>query len=95
VADPLITARPFATVVPVGYAAGTPTPLVVLLHGYTATAATQDAYFHLSELAQQRTFLLALPDGTVDSTASTSGTRPTRAAPSAIRPWTTSPTSPR
>ena len=68
VADPLITARPFATVVPVGYAAGTPTPLVVLLHGYTATAAEQDAYFHLSDLAQQRTFLLALPDGTVDST---------------------------
>lgn len=66
VADPLIVARPFATVVPVGYARGTPTPLVVLLHGFTATAATQDAYFKLSALAQTRTFLLALPDGTVD-----------------------------
>ncbi len=64
VANPLITARPFNAVIPVGYAQGTPTPLVVLLHGYTATGATQDAYFHLSELAQQRTFLLALPDGT-------------------------------
>ncbi len=65
--NPLIAARPFATVVPVGYARGTPTPVVILLHGYTATAATQDAYFHLTELAQQRTFLLALPDGTIDS----------------------------
>ena len=66
IADPLVVARPFATVVPVGYARGTPTPLVVLLHGYTATAATQDAYFKLSALAQTRGFLLALPDGTVD-----------------------------
>ena len=48
----LIAARPFNAVVPVGYTQGTPTPLVVLLHGYTATGATQDAYFHLSELAQ-------------------------------------------
>ena len=66
VPDPLVVARPFAEVVPVGYSRGTPTPLVVLLHGYTATAATQDAYFHLSALAQQRSFLLALPDGTID-----------------------------
>ena len=68
VPDPLVVARPFSTVVPVGYTRGTPTPLVVLLHGYTATAAAQDAYFRLSALAQQRTFLLALPDGTIDST---------------------------
>lgn len=67
VKDPLVQARPFAEVVPVGYAPGTPTPLVVLLHGYTATAATQDAYFKLTELALARGFLLALPDGTVDS----------------------------
>lgn len=68
VQDPLVTARPFAEVVPVSYTASTPTPLVVLLHGYTATAATQDAYFKLSELAQTRGFLLALPNGLVDST---------------------------
>jgi polyhydroxybutyrate depolymerase len=64
VPDPLITARPYANVVPVGYAAGTPTPLVVLLHGYTASGATQEAYFRLTAVAQARTFLLALPDGT-------------------------------
>lgn len=62
----LIVERPFNEVVPVGYQAGTPVPLVVLLHGYSATAATQDAYFHLSELAQSRGFLLALPEGTID-----------------------------
>ncbi|MBL8909641.1 MAG: alpha/beta fold hydrolase [Archangium sp.] len=67
--DPLIIARPFAERVPVSYVPGTPTPLVVLLHGYTATAATQDAYFQLSALAQSRGFLLALPDGTRDSSA--------------------------
>lgn len=64
--DPLVVARPYADVVPISYVPGTPTPLVVLLHGYTATAATQDAYLRLSDLAKDRGFLLALPDGTVD-----------------------------
>ncbi len=67
-ADPLIVARPFAEVVPTSYLAGTPTPLVVQLHGYSATAVTQDLYFQLSSLAQTRGFLLALPDGTRDGT---------------------------
>ena len=66
--DPLITARPYDVVVPISYTAGRPTPLVVLLHGYTATAASQDAYLRLSDLARDEGFLLALPDGTVDST---------------------------
>jgi polyhydroxybutyrate depolymerase len=65
--DPLVVARPFDLVVPVGYAQGTPVPLVVLLHGFTATAQEQDSYFHLSDLAQTKTFLLALPNGTVDT----------------------------
>jgi polyhydroxybutyrate depolymerase len=64
--DPLVVARPYDTVVPVGYTAGTPLPLIVLLHGYTATAATQDAYFKLSAAAQTHNFLLALPNGTID-----------------------------
>ncbi len=67
VRGPLVTARPFAEVVPLSYTPGAPTPLVVLLHGYTATGATQDAYFHLSELAHLKGFILALPDGTIDS----------------------------
>jgi polyhydroxybutyrate depolymerase len=60
--------RPYHLVVPAGYDGGTAVPFVILLHGYTATGATQDAYFHMSELAQARTFLLATPDGLVDTT---------------------------
>lgn len=66
--DPLVIARPFDVTVPVGYRAGTPVPLLLLLHGYTATAAVQDAYFGYSQLAQTRTFLVALPNGLRDDT---------------------------
>ncbi|MFT3707361.1 MAG: prolyl oligopeptidase family serine peptidase [Archangium sp.] len=66
VKDPLITARPFNEVVPVSYVPGTPTPLVIELHGYTATGMTEDAYLRFSQAAQSRGFLLALPDGTID-----------------------------
>jgi polyhydroxybutyrate depolymerase len=65
--DPLVLARPFDVTVPVGYRPGTPTPLVVVLHGYTATAQLQDTYFGLSRLAQQRGFLVALPNGLRDA----------------------------
>lgn len=64
--DPLVLARPFDVTVPVGYTRGTPVPLVVVLHGYTATAQAQDMYFGLSRLAQTRTFLVALPNGLRD-----------------------------
>jgi polyhydroxybutyrate depolymerase len=70
VPSPLITARPFSEVVPTGYQPGTPTPLVVLLHGYGASGLLQEIYFGLGDLAEARTFLLAYPDGTVDSTGS-------------------------
>lgn len=64
--DPLVIARPFDLTVPVGYRPGTPVPLLLLLHGYTATAQLQDTYFGYSQLAQQRTFLVALPNGLRD-----------------------------
>ncbi|MBE2249741.1 MAG: hypothetical protein IAE78_09335 [Myxococcus sp.] len=64
--DPLVVARPFDVNVPVGYRADQPVPLVVVLHGYTATAQVQDMYFGLSRLAQTRTFLVALPNGLRD-----------------------------
>ena len=67
--DPLVVMRPFDVTVPVGYRADQPVPLVVVLHGYTATAQVQDTYFGLSRLAQQRTFLVALPNGLRDDTA--------------------------
>ncbi len=62
----LAVSRPFGLVIPSAYDGGTELPLVVLLHGYSATAASQDFYFRLSALAEKRTFLLALPDGKTD-----------------------------
>lgn len=66
--DPLVIERPFEVTVPIGYRAGQPVPLVVVLHGYTVTADVQDTYFGFSRLAQQRTFLVALPNGLRDAT---------------------------
>ena len=66
--DPLVVMRPFDVTVPVGYRPDQPVPLVVVLHGYTATAQVQDMYFGLSRLAQTRTFLVALPNGLRDDT---------------------------
>ena len=43
-----------------------PAPLVVLLHGYTATGATQDAYLGITEQAASRGLYVLLPDGTID-----------------------------
>jgi polyhydroxybutyrate depolymerase len=43
-----------------------PLPLVLLLHGYSASATLQDLLFDLSGQVDERRFLLLLPDGTVD-----------------------------
>ncbi|AUX39854.1 uncharacterized protein SOCE26_012490 [Sorangium cellulosum] len=52
---------------PSSYEEGTPTPLVILLHGYTASGSLQEAYFALQPLAEERGFLYAHPDGTIDA----------------------------
>jgi polyhydroxybutyrate depolymerase len=62
----LITARPYGKTIPTKYDAKTPTPLVMLLHGYTASGKVQDDYFKMSAAAEKKGFLLALPDGTKD-----------------------------
>ena len=59
--------RPYDVKEPTSYDAKKPTPLVILLHGYGANGVGQDVYFGLSQIASQRGFLLAYPDGTVDS----------------------------
>lgn len=61
-----VASRPYGFKTPKGYDEGHPTPLVILLHGYTADGPRQDAYFRLSPLADEKTFLLAYPNGTVD-----------------------------
>lgn len=63
--------RPASLVVPPAHDGSTALPLVVLLHGYSASAAVQDAYFGTSRAARVDGFYLLLPDGTSD----TSGNR--------------------
>lgn len=65
------SARPASLVVPPAHDGSTRLPLVVLLHGYSASAAVQDAYFGTSRAARVDGFYLLLPDGTPD----TSGNR--------------------
>ncbi|GMU61018.1 MAG: hypothetical protein AMXMBFR34_27810 [Myxococcaceae bacterium] len=62
--DALIAARPYDVTVPPQYDGGAALPMVVLLHGYSADAASQDLYFGLSSLARQRGFFVVLPNGT-------------------------------
>jgi len=66
--DPLITARPYGLTVPPDYDGGTALPLVVMLHGFSADATTQDLYFGLSNDAKARGYFVALPNGTFNNT---------------------------
>ncbi|MBX3216561.1 MAG: alpha/beta fold hydrolase [Labilithrix sp.] len=63
----IFTERPYAVTTPSKYDAKVATPLVVLLHGYSGNASFQDSYFRLSALAETKTFLVALPEGTKDA----------------------------
>ncbi|MEJ3749692.1 alpha/beta fold hydrolase [Actinomycetes bacterium KLBMP 9797] len=58
--------RPFQLHVPTGYDPAVKAPLVVLLHGYTSSAAEQESYLRLTAEADRRGFLYAMPDGTKD-----------------------------
>jgi len=63
----LVAARPYSLAVPKGYDASKPAPLILLLHGYSATGAIQLAYFQFDALADAKTVFVAYPDGTVDA----------------------------
>lgn len=56
--------RPYDVFVPSGYDAATAAPLVILLHGYGASGAIQEAYFKLQSEAEARGFLYVHPNGT-------------------------------
>lgn len=58
--------RPVTVEVPGAYDPATPTPLLLLLHGYTATGTLQNAYFQMSAVADARGLIYAHPDGTTD-----------------------------
>jgi polyhydroxybutyrate depolymerase len=53
--------------VPASYDPGRPAPLLILLHGYGSSGRDHDGYFHLGATADQRGFLYAYPDGTINS----------------------------
>lgn len=63
----LVAARPYESKLPDSYDNQKNWPLVVLLHGYGANGIAQDIYFGLSRELNRLGFLLAYPDGTVDS----------------------------
>ncbi|MBM4358008.1 MAG: prolyl oligopeptidase family serine peptidase [Deltaproteobacteria bacterium] len=58
--------RPVKVVVPESYDGSEAVPLVVLLHGYSASGLVQEAYFKLSAQAEKHGFIYAIPEGTVD-----------------------------
>lgn len=60
-------ARSTQLYVPASYDAATPMPLVVLLHGYTASGAVQETYLQLQKQADAQGFLYVHPDGTLDA----------------------------
>jgi poly(hydroxyalkanoate) depolymerase family esterase len=53
--------RDWRLYVPSGYQAGTPLPLVVMLHGCTISAEAMDATTQYAALAEARTFLVVYP----------------------------------
>ena len=58
--------RPYDVFVPTSYDPAVAMPLVLLLHGYSASGDVQEAYFKFEPLAESRGFLYVHPDGTVD-----------------------------
>ena len=64
---PLGGERPAEVYLPEGYDPATPAPLVILLHGYSATGTIQDLYFDFHAQATAAGFIAVVPDGTTNS----------------------------
>jgi polyhydroxybutyrate depolymerase len=60
--------RPYTVNVPPGYTAAKPAPLLIMLHGYGATGAIEDAYLKLHAATDAHGMLYVHPDGKVDTT---------------------------
>jgi polyhydroxybutyrate depolymerase len=65
--NPLIAARPYSLGVPSSYDASKPTPLVLLLHGYSASSFAQVRLFGLLDGSEKHGYLIAYPDGLTDA----------------------------
>ncbi len=59
--------RPAKVYVPGSYVEGTPTPLLVMLHGYGASGLAEEIYLGLRPIADAKGLLLVHPDGTIDA----------------------------
>ncbi len=66
----LVSGRPYGFHIPASYQPGTPTPLLIMLHGYGASGVTEDLYLQLGSLSEEKGFLYAYPDGTVNPVGS-------------------------
>jgi len=65
--EDLVDDRPYELRVPSSYDVNTPTPLIVVLHGFTGDGAGILSYFRLAGAAERHGFLVAYPDGSLDS----------------------------
>ncbi len=61
------TERPSLYYVPEQYTHDTSWPLLILLHGYSASGLAQDGYTAMSTKVSSRGFILITPDGTPDA----------------------------
>ena len=59
--------RPVTLHVPKSYSCDKGAPLVIMLHGYTATSSIEEAYLGITAESEKRGFLYAHPDGTKDT----------------------------
>lgn len=65
--SPLGGDRPVEPYVPASYKQGTPTPLVILLHGFGAAGVLEELIFRLKGTAEEKGFLYLAPDGTINA----------------------------
>jgi polyhydroxybutyrate depolymerase len=66
--SPLGGERPAKVVLPADYSPADPHPLLMLLHGYSATGEVQDLYLDLSPRAAAKGIITIIPNGTRDGT---------------------------
>jgi len=59
--------RPATVRIPIGFSEDEPTPLLVVLHGYTSNGSSTESWIHLGDAGVDRGMLVVTPDGTVDS----------------------------
>jgi polyhydroxybutyrate depolymerase len=69
--------RSYIVHLPTGYVASTQYPLVINMHGYTSTAAQQQAYSQMDVVADTGKFIVVYPDGVNNAWNAGFGTNPT------------------